>query len=116
MGRRSGADVERELDDLKAPESLGLILLIETPAAVLNLPEMVKASPRTNVFSSGRTKGFVRQVDDLQRVLLVDDEQCCSTFTRPARRFGAISPRGRGRRSPHEVEVLNHRHNWMNIM
>ena len=45
--------VERELDDLKAPESLGLILLIETPAAVLNLPEMVKASPRTNGLIAG---------------------------------------------------------------
>ena len=45
--------VERELDDLKAPERLALILLIETPAAVLNLPDMVKASPRTNGLIAG---------------------------------------------------------------
>jgi len=44
---------ERTLAALGAPAALGLILLIETPAGVLNLPEMVKASPRVNGLIAG---------------------------------------------------------------
>lgn len=45
--------VERTLDAMGAPETLGLILLIETPAGVLNLQDIVKASPRTNGLIAG---------------------------------------------------------------
>ena len=45
--------VERALTSFGAPDTLGVVLLIETPAAVLNLHEMVKASPRTNGLVSG---------------------------------------------------------------
>ncbi len=45
--------VERTLDACGAPERLGLILLIETPAGVLNLQKMVEASPRTNGLIAG---------------------------------------------------------------
>ncbi|ODT21484.1 MAG: hypothetical protein ABS54_12625 [Hyphomicrobium sp. SCN 65-11] len=45
--------VERALTSFGAPDTLGVVLLIETPAAVLNLHEMVKASPRTNGLISG---------------------------------------------------------------
>ncbi len=45
--------VERALTSFDAPETLGVVLLIETPAAILNLHEMVKASPRTNGLISG---------------------------------------------------------------
>lgn len=44
---------ERTFDGLGVPATLGLILLIETPAAVLNLPAMVAASPRTNGLIAG---------------------------------------------------------------
>jgi len=44
---------ERTLAALGAPAALGLILLIETPAGVLNLPEMVNASPRVNGLIAG---------------------------------------------------------------
>ena len=44
---------ERALTSFGAPNSLGVVLLIETPAAVLNLHEMVKASPRTNGLIAG---------------------------------------------------------------
>jgi len=40
--------VERSLSAVDAPSRLGVILLIETPSAVLNLPEIVKASSRVN--------------------------------------------------------------------
>jgi citrate lyase subunit beta / citryl-CoA lyase len=45
--------VERALDQAGVPDSFNLILLIETPAAVLNLPQMVEASPRTNGLIAG---------------------------------------------------------------
>lgn len=45
--------IERALDQAGAPETFNLILLIETPAAVLNLPQMVEASPRTNGLIAG---------------------------------------------------------------
>lgn len=45
--------VERCLEGFGAPESLGLILLIETPAAVLNLPAIVARSRRTNGLIAG---------------------------------------------------------------
>jgi citrate lyase subunit beta/citryl-CoA lyase len=45
--------VEGALAHSGAPESLGLILLIETPAGVLNLPEIVKACPRANGLIAG---------------------------------------------------------------
>lgn len=44
---------ERALDQAGVPESFNLILLIETPAAVLNLPQMIEASPRTNGLIAG---------------------------------------------------------------
>lgn len=44
---------ERALDQAGVAESFGLILLIETPAAILNLPEMVEASSRTNGLIAG---------------------------------------------------------------
>jgi citrate lyase subunit beta/citryl-CoA lyase len=44
---------ERALTGFGAPESLGLMLLIETPAAVLNLHDIVKASQRTNGLIAG---------------------------------------------------------------
>ncbi len=44
---------ERTLAAVGAPASLGVILLIETPAGVLNLPEMVKASTRINGLIAG---------------------------------------------------------------
>lgn len=43
----------RCLASLGAPESLGVMLLIETPAAVLNLPAMIEAGPRTNGLIAG---------------------------------------------------------------
>lgn len=45
--------VERSLTNFGASESLGLILLIETPASVLNLPQIIEASPRTNGLIAG---------------------------------------------------------------
>ena len=45
--------VERTFDAMRAPEGLGLILLIETPAGVMNLQDIVKASPRTNGLIAG---------------------------------------------------------------
>jgi len=45
--------VERSLANCGAAASLGLILLIETPASVVNLPQMVEASPRTNGLIAG---------------------------------------------------------------
>ena len=45
--------VERTFDAMRAPDGLGLILLIETPAGVLNLQDIVKASPRTNGLIAG---------------------------------------------------------------
>jgi citrate lyase subunit beta/citryl-CoA lyase len=44
---------ERALTGFGAPESLGLMLLIETPAAVLNFHDIVKASQRTNGLIAG---------------------------------------------------------------
>ncbi|MBC8451630.1 MAG: CoA ester lyase [Rhodospirillaceae bacterium] len=45
--------VERTLSAMGAPDRLRLILLIETPAGVLNLQKMVEASPRTNGLIAG---------------------------------------------------------------
>ena len=47
---------ERALTSFGAPASLGVMLLIETPAAILNLHDIVKASPRTNGLIAGATK------------------------------------------------------------
>lgn len=44
---------ERALSAFGAPDLLGIMLLIETPAAVLNLHAIVKASPRTNGLIAG---------------------------------------------------------------
>lgn len=44
---------ERALDQAGVPEAFNLILLIETPAAILNLPQMIEASPRTNGLIAG---------------------------------------------------------------
>lgn len=44
---------ERALANFGAADTLGLILLIETPAAVLNLPQMVQASRRANGLIAG---------------------------------------------------------------
>jgi citrate lyase subunit beta/citryl-CoA lyase len=43
----------RCLDSLGAPADLGVMLLIETPASVLNLPAMIEAGPRTNGLIAG---------------------------------------------------------------
>lgn len=44
---------ERALTSFGASASLGLMLLIETPAAILNLRDIVEASPRTNGLIAG---------------------------------------------------------------
>lgn len=43
----------RCLESLGAPGDLGVMLLIETPASVLNLPAMIEAGPRTNGLIAG---------------------------------------------------------------
>lgn len=43
----------RCLASLGAPDALGVMLLIETPAAVLNLPELIANGPRTNGLIAG---------------------------------------------------------------
>ena len=43
----------RCLDSLGAPDDMGVILLIETPASVLNLPAMIETGPRTNGLIAG---------------------------------------------------------------
>lgn len=83
---------ERCAERFGAAPSLGFVLLVETPAAVLNLPEMVRASPRINgliaggldyamcihslsILPVGRLPAAARADDDLiymrQRVLAV---------------------------------------------
>lgn len=47
------AFAHRCLQALEAPDTLGVMLLIETPAAVLNLPAIVEAGPRTNGLIAG---------------------------------------------------------------
>ena len=43
----------RCLDSLGAPDDMGVMLLIETPASVLNLPAMIERGPRTNGLIAG---------------------------------------------------------------
>ena len=102
--------VERSLANFGAPASLGLILLIETPAGVVNLPQIVEASPRTNgligggldyaaglhsfsILPVGSSAGTERQDEDLvymrQRVLAVG--RACGLSVLDAMRPGLIS-------------------------
>lgn len=101
---------ERCLARFGAPASLGLVLLVETPAAVLNLPAMVAASGRINgviaggldyamcmhslsILPTGRPRNAGRHDEDLiymrQRVLAVARSHGLSALD--AMRPGAIA-------------------------
>jgi len=45
--------VERTLDAVGAPDDFSIIILVETPAAILNLQSIVEASPRTDGMIAG---------------------------------------------------------------